>query len=57
MYPMPDHIDPAPTLEFLMTFSDGLTCLSSLTAGSEARASSNGNPVQIGVPENPWATM
>lgn len=26
MYPMPDHIDPAATLESLMTFSDGLTC-------------------------------
>jgi len=24
MYPMPDHIDPAATLESLMTFSDGL---------------------------------
>ena len=28
MYPMLDHIDPAATLESLMTFSDGLTCLS-----------------------------
>ncbi len=28
MYPMPDHIDPAATLESLMTFSDGPTCLS-----------------------------
>ena len=27
MYPMPDHIDSAATLESLMTFSDGLTCL------------------------------
>jgi len=25
---MPDHIDSAATLESLMTFSDGLTCLS-----------------------------
>jgi len=33
-------------------FSDGLTCLSSQTSGNEAKASSNGNPVQIELSED-----
>jgi len=37
---MPDHIDPAATLESLMTFSDGLTCFSHIRDGNRGFPSS-----------------